>query len=119
MKFIGLVLGITQLSAKKLSAWDGSVPKGVKAADWNKYRAERGEHDCEIKEANNWFGTGRCFAGWECQGARTCLSSNDKDGSYGWCNGDSACEQLGPLDYHDEEGETVWNHGVDQGRDLN
>ena len=24
-----------------------------------------------------------------------------------------------PLDYKDEEGDTVWNHGVDGGRDLN
>ena len=57
MKFTGLILAITQVSSKKLSEKHDNIPKGVKAADWNKYRAERGEHDCEIKEANNWFGT--------------------------------------------------------------
>ena len=36
----------------------------------------------------------------------------------GWCNGDSACENLGPLDYHDENGDTVWNNGVEGTRDL-
>ena len=29
----------------------------------------------------------------------------------GWCTGDSLCPELGPLDFHDAEGNVVWNSG--------
>jgi len=36
-------------------------------------------------------------------------------GSYnkadGWCNGDALCPELGPLDFINEDGKILWNHG--------
>ena len=29
----------------------------------------------------------------------------------GWCTGDSLCPELGPLDFHDADGNVVWNSG--------
>ena len=101
MKVFALILATSLANGLNLSQKKDNVPEGVCAEEWNKYRESKGEHDCEIKEPNNWFGTARCFASWECQGARTCLSGTLGD-KIGWCNGDSACENLGPLDYHDE-----------------
>ena len=73
---------------------------------WKQYRSARGEHDCAINEARNWYGSQRCVEGWECQGARDCTRST-KD--LGWCTGDSSCPNMGPLDYHDEDGNIKWN----------
>ena len=77
----------------------GSTPEGVDKKEWAAYRSRKGEHDCAIKEDSNWFGAQRCFDSWECQGARMCERGLTK---IGWCSGDSACPNMGPLDYHDE-----------------
>ena len=77
--------------------------------EWKEYEAARGQHDCEINELNNWFGSARCLESWECQGARNCETGVE---SFGWCVGDSSCPQLGPLDYHDMYGNIKWEGNV-------
>uniref|UniRef100_A0A7S3IGH4 Uncharacterized protein n=1 Tax=Strombidium inclinatum TaxID=197538 RepID=A0A7S3IGH4_9SPIT len=83
---------------------------------WDSYHNARGNHDCAIKEADNWYGSQRCWQSWECQGARMCERAG---GPVGWCTGDSACPNLGPLDFHDENGDIKWNHGVTGSWDQN
>ena len=75
---------------------------------WKEYRDARGEHDCAINEMNNWYGSQRCVQGFECQGARDCTRGVQ---DLGWCTGDSACPNMGPLDYHDKDGNIKWNLG--------
>ena len=77
-------------------------------ATWKSYKDQRGEHDCAINEMNNFFGSQRCMEGFECQGARDCTRGT---ASLGWCTGDSACPNMGPLDYHDKDGDIHWNLG--------
>ena len=77
-------------------------------AEWKEYRSKRGDHDCMINEMNNWYGSQRCVEGFECQGARDCERGTKK---LGWCTGDSSCPNMGPLDYHDEDGNIKWNLG--------
>jgi hypothetical protein len=77
---------------------------------WIKYRSSRGEHDCQIKESNNWLGQSQCAYNWECKGARTCNLGNFEKNN-GWCKGDSWCPDIGPLDHFNDDNEVVWNHG--------
>ena len=77
-------------------------------AKWEKYRAERGSHDCEINEMHNWHGQARCVESWECQGSRLCQGGN---ADLGWCVGDTDCPNMGPLDFHGEDGNIRWNQG--------
>ena len=58
--------------------------------DWEDYRAARGEHDCAIKEINNWFGNQKCQYSWECKGARTCTRGSHGEPN-GMCQGDDFC----------------------------
>ena len=39
------------------------------------------------------------------------MCTRGKADNDGWCTGDSLCPELGPLDFHDEEGNVVWNKG--------
>ena len=78
-----------------------------KDPEWEAYKAKRGDHDCAINENQNWLGIGRCAYSWECQGARQC-SQPDKQEN-GWCQGDSICPEMGPLDYFDKHGDVKWN----------
>ena len=81
--------------------------------EWMEYRNDRGEHDCSINEMNNWFGATRCIESFECTGARMCTGGDGQGKKeQGWCTGDSSCPNMGPLDFHDEKGDVVWNHKV-------
>ena len=64
----------------------------------------------------NWFGSQRCKESWECQGARMC-EGGSKD--LGWCYGDSDCPMLGPLDYHNENGDVVFANKHYKAYDVN
>ena len=77
---------------------DSEVIAKADPKQWKAYRGERGDHDCNIQELNNWYGAQRCIENFECQGARLCERGSK---NLGWCSGDSACPNLGPLDYHD------------------
>ena len=83
--------------------------QGKDNKEWEKYKATRGDHDCAINELNNWLGIQRCKYSWECQGARECTRP-DSNG-VGWCQGDSFCPEMGPLDYYDKSGDVKWNAG--------
>ena len=39
------------------------------------------------------------------------MCTRGKADNDGWCTGDSLCPEMGPLDFHDEEGNVVWNKG--------
>ena len=95
------------LSGSVAVSSDENVTK-PKGEEWNSYVQARGQHDCAINELRNWFGSSRCIESFECQGARLCEGGSKK---LGWCSGDSNCPNMGPLDYHDEKGEIVWNQG--------
>merc|ERR1719198_1684437 len=86
---------------------DGNVARPSGDA-WNSYVQARGQHDCAINELRNWFGSSRCIESFECQGSRLCESGSKQ---LGWCYGDSDCPNLGPLDYHEANGDVVWNLG--------
>ena len=56
--------------------------------DWNKYSASRKKgNDCDVREAENWLGSGKCKYSWECRGARMCEGN-------GWCLGNDACDEM-------------------------
>ena len=53
-------------------AAEESIPSKPDPTAWKEYRDARGEHDCAINEARNWYGSQRCVEGFECMGARDC-----------------------------------------------
>ena len=56
--------------------------------DWKSYKASRPKkNDCDIREAENWLGSGMCKYSWECRGARMCEGN-------GWCMGNDACDEV-------------------------
>ena len=56
--------------------------------NWNAYQESRSRsNDCDLRESENWLGTGQCKYSWECRGARMCEGN-------GWCQGNDACDEV-------------------------
>ena len=56
--------------------------------NWEKYKASRVKgNDCDLRESENWLGTGVCKYSWECRGARMCEGT-------GWCYGSDGCDEV-------------------------
>ena len=56
--------------------------------DWNGYQGSRMHaNDCDVRESENWLGSGQCKYSWECRGARMCEGN-------GFCLGNDACDEI-------------------------
>ena len=56
--------------------------------NWEGYVKSRPRtNDCDVRESENWLGSGMCKYSWECRGARMCEGN-------GWCMGNDACDEV-------------------------
>ena len=87
MKVYGLIATLAlSASATKLEVQPSA--HAIWGGNWNAYAASRKhENDCDLREAENWLGSGMCKYSWECRGARMCEGN-------GWCLGNDACDEV-------------------------
>ena len=58
------------------------------SGNWKAYKVSRPKkNDCDVRESENWLGSGMCKYSWECRGARMCEGN-------GWCLGMDACDEV-------------------------
>ena len=84
MKFI--ILATLALTAEAMSAAPSN--HDLYSGNWNAYQTGRMKaNDCDLRESENWLGSGQCKYSWECRGARMCEGN-------GWCLGNDACDEV-------------------------